>query len=68
MKADPIVMTSHGSTMRTYFLGPHVVRYAKSSVLVVRHQRRLVVGEAFSAASRSQDRARPSPPPRYCCD
>ena len=68
MKADLIVITSHGSTMRTYFLGPDVVRCAKSAVLVVRHRRRLVVGEAFNAASRSPDRARPSPPPRYCCD
>jgi universal stress protein G len=40
MKADLIVMTSHRPAMRTYFLGSnagHVVRYAKCSVLVVRH-------------------------------
>jgi universal stress protein F len=39
-KADLIVMTSHRPAMRTYFLGSnagHVVRYAKCSVLVVRH-------------------------------
>jgi nucleotide-binding universal stress UspA family protein len=39
-KADLIVMTSHRPVMRTYFLGSnagHVVRYAKCSVLVVRH-------------------------------
>jgi nucleotide-binding universal stress UspA family protein len=33
-------MTSHRPAMRTYFLGSnasHVVRYAKCSVLVVRH-------------------------------
>ena len=38
--ADLIVMTSHRQAMRTYFLGSnagHVVRYAKCSVLVVRH-------------------------------
>jgi len=38
--ADLIVMTSHRPAMRTYFLGSnagHVVRYAKCSVLVVRH-------------------------------
>jgi nucleotide-binding universal stress UspA family protein len=40
MHADLIVMTSHRPAMRTYFLGSnagHVVRYAKCSVLVVRH-------------------------------
>src|SRR5205085_8725002 len=40
LKADLIVMTSHRPAMRTYFLGSnagHVVRYAKCSVLVVRH-------------------------------
>ena len=40
MKADLIVMTSHRPAKRTYFLGSnagHVVRYAKCSVLVVRH-------------------------------
>jgi universal stress protein G len=40
MRADLIVMTSHRPAMRTYFLGSnagHVVRYAKCSVLVVRH-------------------------------
>ena len=40
MPADLIVMTSHRPAMRTYFLGSnagHVVRYAKCSVLVVRH-------------------------------
>src|SRR5206468_3696130 len=40
VKADLIVMTSHRPAMRTYFLGSnagHVVRYAKCSVLVVRH-------------------------------
>ena len=38
--ADLIVMTSHRPAMRTYFLGSnagHVVRYARCSVLVVRH-------------------------------
>ena len=38
--ADLIVMTSHRPAMKTYFLGSnagHVVRYAKCSVLVVRH-------------------------------
>jgi nucleotide-binding universal stress UspA family protein len=38
--ADLIVMSSHRPGMRTYFLGSnagHVVRYAKCSVLVVRH-------------------------------
>jgi nucleotide-binding universal stress UspA family protein len=38
--ADLIVMSSHRPAMRTYFLGSnagHVVRYAKCSVLVVRH-------------------------------
>ena len=38
--ADLIVMTSHRPSMRSYFLGSnagHVVRYAKCSVLVVRH-------------------------------
>jgi nucleotide-binding universal stress UspA family protein len=44
IKADLIVMTSHRPqrpAMRTYFLGSnagHVVRYAKCSVLVVRHR------------------------------
>ena len=43
IKADLIVMTSHRPhrhAVRTYFLGSnagHVVRYAKCSVLVVRH-------------------------------
>lgn len=40
MAADLIVMTSHRPAMKTYFLGSnagHVVRYAKCSVLVVRH-------------------------------
>ena len=40
MRADLIVMSSHRPAMRTYFLGSnagHVVRYAKCSVLVVRH-------------------------------
>lgn len=40
VRADLIVMTSHRPAMRTYFLGSnagHVVRYAKCSVLVVRH-------------------------------
>ncbi|WP_316168756.1 MULTISPECIES: universal stress protein [unclassified Bradyrhizobium] len=40
VKADLVVMTSHRPAMRTYFLGSnagHVVRYAKCSVLVVRH-------------------------------
>jgi len=40
IKADLIVMTSHRPAMRTHFLGSnagHVVRYAKCSVLVVRH-------------------------------
>jgi nucleotide-binding universal stress UspA family protein len=39
MKADLIVMSSHRTGMRTYFLGSnagHVVRYATCSVLVVR--------------------------------
>jgi nucleotide-binding universal stress UspA family protein len=39
MKADLIVMSSHRTGMRTYFLGSnagHVVRYASCSVLVVR--------------------------------
>jgi nucleotide-binding universal stress UspA family protein len=38
--ADLIVMSSHRPPMRAYFLGSnagHVVRYAKCSVLVVRH-------------------------------
>ena len=38
-KADLIVMSSHRSGVRTYFLGSvagHVVRYAACSVLVVR--------------------------------
>jgi nucleotide-binding universal stress UspA family protein len=41
MKADLIVMSSHRTGVRTYFLGSnagHVVRYASCSVLVVRHQ------------------------------
>src|SRR5206468_4062307 len=40
VRAELIVMTSHRPAMRTYFLGSnagHVVRYAKCSVLVVRH-------------------------------
>jgi nucleotide-binding universal stress UspA family protein len=40
VNAELIVMTSHRPAMRTYFLGSnagHVVRYAKCSVLVVRH-------------------------------
>ena len=40
MGSDLIVMTSHRPAMKTYFLGSnagHVVRYAKCSVLVVRH-------------------------------
>ena len=40
IRADLIVMTSHRPAMRTYLLGSnasHVVRYAKCSVLVVRH-------------------------------
>jgi nucleotide-binding universal stress UspA family protein len=40
MGADLIVMSSHRPAMKTYFLGSnagHVVRYAKSSVLVVRN-------------------------------
>jgi nucleotide-binding universal stress UspA family protein len=46
LKADLIVMTSHRPqrpAVRTYFLGSnagHVVRYAKCSVLVVRHERK----------------------------
>jgi nucleotide-binding universal stress UspA family protein len=39
MKADLIVMSSHRTGVRTYFLGSnagHVVRYATCSVLVVR--------------------------------
>ena len=38
--ADIIVMSSHRPAMKTYFLGSnagHVVRYAKCSVLVLRH-------------------------------
>ncbi len=38
--ADLIVMRSHSPAMKTYFLGSdagHVVRYAKCSVLVLRH-------------------------------
>jgi nucleotide-binding universal stress UspA family protein len=38
--ADLIVMASHRPAMRSYFLGSnagHVVRYAKCSVMVVRH-------------------------------
>ncbi len=41
MNADLIVMSSHRTGMRTYFLGSnagHVVRYAACSVLVVRQQ------------------------------
>lgn len=41
MKADLIVMSSHRTGLRTYFLGSnagHVVRYAGCSVLVVRQQ------------------------------
>jgi universal stress protein G len=41
MHADLIVMSSHRTGMRTYFLGSnagHVVRYAACSVLVVRQQ------------------------------
>jgi nucleotide-binding universal stress UspA family protein len=41
MKSDLIVMSSHRTGMRTYFLGSnagHVVRYAACSVLVVRPQ------------------------------
>jgi nucleotide-binding universal stress UspA family protein len=41
MKADLIVMSSHRTGMRTYFLGSnagHVVRYASCSVLVVRQE------------------------------
>jgi nucleotide-binding universal stress UspA family protein len=40
IQADLIVMSSHRPAMKTYFLGSnagHVVRYAKCSVLVVRH-------------------------------
>ena len=40
LPADLIVMSSHRPAMKTYFLGSnagHVVRYAKCSVLVVRH-------------------------------
>lgn len=40
MEADLIVMSSHRPAMKTYFLGSnagHVVRYAKCSVLVLRH-------------------------------
>jgi len=40
MHADLVVMSSHRPAMRTYFLGSnagHVVRYARCSVLVVRH-------------------------------
>jgi nucleotide-binding universal stress UspA family protein len=39
MRADLIVMSSHRTGLRTYFLGSnagHVVRYARCSVLVVR--------------------------------
>jgi universal stress protein G len=42
INADLIVMSSHRPAMRTYFLGSnagHVVRYAKCSVLVVRHSK-----------------------------
>ena len=41
MEADLIVMSSHRTGMRTYFLGSnagHVVRYAACSVLVVRQR------------------------------
>jgi nucleotide-binding universal stress UspA family protein len=41
MKADLVVMSSHRTGVRTYFLGSnagHVVRYATCSVLVVRQQ------------------------------
>ncbi len=41
MNADLIVMSSHRTGLRTYFLGSiagHVVRYAACSVLVVRQQ------------------------------
>ena len=41
MHADLIVMSSHRTGLRTYFLGSnagHVVRYAACSVLVVRQQ------------------------------
>ena len=41
MRADLIVMSSHRTGVRTYFLGSnagHVVRYAACSVLVVRQQ------------------------------
>jgi len=41
MNADLVVMSSHRTGMRTYFLGSnagHVVRYATCSVLVVRQQ------------------------------
>ena len=41
MKADLIVMSSHRTGVRTYFLGSnagHVVRYAACSVLVVRQR------------------------------
>jgi|SRR5208282_4718507 len=41
IKADLIVMSSHRTGLRTYFLGSnagHVVRYATCSVLVVRQQ------------------------------
>jgi nucleotide-binding universal stress UspA family protein len=41
MNADLIVMSSHRTGVRTYFLGSnagHVVRYATCSVLVVRQQ------------------------------
>lgn len=41
MRADLIVMSSHRTGMRTYFLGSnagYVVRYATCSVLVVRQQ------------------------------
>jgi nucleotide-binding universal stress UspA family protein len=40
LNADLIVMTSHRPSMQNYFLGSnagHIVRYAKCSVLVVRH-------------------------------
>ena len=39
-RADLIVMRSHSPAMKTYFLGSdagHVVRYAKCSVLMLRH-------------------------------
>ena len=58
IKADLIVMTSHRPAMRTYFLGSnagHVVRYAKCSVLVVRHQ----IAEANAPVDAGAARNRP---------